>query len=64
LQMHLCNFSMALPAHLGPWPQFHNQFSQTVGLLGWVISSSKGRYLHTGQHKHIINAYTHQTSMP
>jgi hypothetical protein len=39
-------------------------FSQTVGLLGRVISSSKGRYLNTGQHKHIINAYTHQPSMP
>jgi hypothetical protein len=26
--------------------------SQTVGLLGWVISSSQGLYLNTGQHKH------------
>jgi hypothetical protein len=39
-------------------------FTQTVGLLGRVISPSQGRYLHTGQHKHRINAYTHQTSMP
>jgi hypothetical protein len=36
---------------------------QTVGLLGRVISSSKGLYLNTGQHKHRINTYTHQTSM-
>jgi hypothetical protein len=27
-------------------------FTQTVGLLGRVISTSQGRYLHTGQHKH------------
>jgi hypothetical protein len=33
-------FSMALPAHSGPWPliQFRNHFSQTTGLLGRVIS--------------------------
>jgi hypothetical protein len=35
-----------------------------VGLLGRVISSSQGLYLNTGQHKHRINTYTHQTSMP
>jgi hypothetical protein len=29
-----------------------------------VISPSQGRNLHTGQHKHRINAYTHQISMP
>jgi hypothetical protein len=33
-------------------------FTQTVGLLGWVISPSQGRYLHTRQHKHRINAHT------
>jgi hypothetical protein len=32
--------------------------SQTVGLLGRVISSSQGLYLNTGQHKHRINAQT------
>jgi hypothetical protein len=32
-------------------------FTQTVGLLGRVISPSQGRYLHTGQHKHRINAH-------
>jgi hypothetical protein len=36
---------------------------QTVGLLGRVISSSLGLYLNTGQHKHRISTYTHQTSM-
>jgi hypothetical protein len=33
-------------------------FTQTVGLLGRAISPSQGRYLHTGQHKHRINAHT------
>jgi hypothetical protein len=33
-------------------------FKQTVGLLGRVISTSQGRYLHIGQHKHRINAHT------
>jgi hypothetical protein len=33
-------------------------FTQTVGLLGGVSSPSQGRYLHTGQHKHRINAHT------
>jgi hypothetical protein len=56
---------MALPANSGPWSliQFSNHFSQTVGLLGRVICPPQGRYLHT-EHKHRINAYTHQTSMP
>jgi hypothetical protein len=51
---------MDLQAHLGPRPiiQFRNHFSQTVGLLGRVISPPQGRYLHSGQHKHRINAYT------
>jgi hypothetical protein len=51
---------MALPGHSRPRPliQFRNHFSQTVGLLGRVISPSQGRYRHTGQHKHRINAYT------
>jgi hypothetical protein len=33
-------------------------FTQTVRLLGCGISSSQGRYLHTGQHKHRIKAHT------
>jgi hypothetical protein len=59
-------FSMALPAHSGPRPliQFRNHFSETVGLLGRVISPSQGLYLNSEQHKHRINAYTQQTSMP
>jgi Na+-transporting methylmalonyl-CoA/oxaloacetate decarboxylase gamma subunit len=37
---------------------------QAVGFLGRVISSSQGLYLNTGHHKHRINTYTYQTSMP
>jgi hypothetical protein len=51
---------------LGPGLIFHFRdlfFTQTVGLLGRVISPSQGLYLYTGQHKHRINAQT-QTSMP
>jgi hypothetical protein len=51
---------MALRPFVGPWPllQFRNIFFlQTVGLFGRVISPSQGRYLHTGQHKHKINAH-------
>jgi hypothetical protein len=33
-------------------------FTQTVGLLGWVTSPSQRPYLHKGQHRHRINAYT------
>jgi hypothetical protein len=33
-------------------------FTQSVGLLGRMISPSQGRYLHTGQHEHRINAHT------
>jgi hypothetical protein len=57
---------MAVPTHSGPRPliQFRNHFSQMVGFLGRVISPLQGRWLHTGQHKHRINAYTQQTSMP
>jgi hypothetical protein len=32
-------------------------YTQSVGLLGWGISPSKGRYLHTEQHRHRINAH-------
>jgi hypothetical protein len=32
-------------------------YIQTVGPLGRVISTSQDRCLHTGQHKHKINAY-------
>jgi hypothetical protein len=52
---------MDLPAHSRPRSliQFRNHFSQTVWLLGRVISPLQGRYLNTGQHKHRINARTH-----
>jgi hypothetical protein len=57
--------TMALPAHSGPGLLFSSViiFKQTVGLLGRLISPSQGRYLHIGQHKHKINAYTHQIFM-
>jgi hypothetical protein len=44
---------------VGPWPlfQFLNP-TQSVELLGRGISPSQGRYLHTEQHKHRINAHT------
>jgi hypothetical protein len=50
----------------GPWPiiKFRNNFSHTLGILGHVISPSKGSYLTTEQHEHRINACTHQTAMP
>jgi hypothetical protein len=57
-------FQMAL-SPCGPWLIFGLlMYSQSVGLLGRVISSSQGLYLNTGQHNHRINTYTHQTSMP
>jgi hypothetical protein len=33
-------------------------FTQTVRLLGHVISPSQGRYLYKGQHKHTLNAHS------
>jgi hypothetical protein len=33
-------------------------FTQTVELLGRLISPSQGSYLHRVQHKHRINAHT------
>jgi hypothetical protein len=39
-------------------------YRQSIVFLGRVISSSQGLYLNTGQHKHRINAYIYQTSMP
>jgi hypothetical protein len=37
---------------------------QTVGLFRRVVSPWLGLYLNTGQHKHRINTFTHQTSVP
>jgi hypothetical protein len=48
---------------LSSMSEWVNNFLQTVGLLGRVISPSQGRYLNKGQHKQRINAYTQQTSM-
>jgi hypothetical protein len=49
---------------LVPWPLIFSFIIilQAVGLLGWVISSSQGRYLNTEQQKHRINTYTHALS--
>jgi hypothetical protein len=49
----------------GPWTLFSFLiYSQSVGFLGRVLSPLQGHYLNTGQHKHRINTYTHQRSMP
>jgi hypothetical protein len=57
--LHSFHFKASAPL-LGPglFFSFVIIFTQTVGLLGRVISPSQGRYLHTGQHKHRINAHT------
>jgi hypothetical protein len=34
-------------------------YTQSVGPLGRGFGPSQGRYLHTGQHKHRINAHRH-----
>jgi hypothetical protein len=52
------NGSMALLLGPGLFFSFVIFFTQTVGLLGRVVSPSQGRYLYTGQHKHRINAET------
>jgi hypothetical protein len=68
VSMNKIHFLLALqPPPLGPWHLIFFRFMiilQTVGLLGRVISSSQDLYLTTGQHKHRINTYTCQTSMP
>jgi hypothetical protein len=49
---------IALQPFVGPWQLFHFlDRIQSVGLLGRGISPSHGRYLHTEQHKHGINAH-------
>jgi hypothetical protein len=35
-----------------------SSYIESVGLPGWAMSPSLGRYLHTEQHKHRINAHT------
>jgi hypothetical protein len=57
--IHNCIYlPMALQPFLGPWPLL----TPSVGLLGRGISPSEGRFLHTGQHKHRINAVVHTSS--
>jgi hypothetical protein len=41
----------------------HVNLRQSVGLLGWVISSSQGLYLYTDTEKR-THIHKHQTSMP
>jgi hypothetical protein len=48
------SLSWALVAFSVSW-----SLTQPVGLLGWGISLSQSRYLHTKQHKHRINAHRH-----
>jgi hypothetical protein len=43
----------------GPCSLFQFPNLYTVGLLGRVFGPSEGRYLHTEQHKHKINAHRH-----
>jgi hypothetical protein len=38
-------------------------YAQSVGLLGRGMSPSQGPYLHTGQHKHRMNAHRHKNIM-
>jgi hypothetical protein len=38
---------------------FSASWAPTQSLLGWGISPSQGHYIHTGQHRHRINARRH-----
>jgi hypothetical protein len=58
--IHLWLYSLLLD--LGLFFSFLIFFTQSVGLLGGLISPSQGRYLHTGQHKHRINEDIHASS--
>jgi hypothetical protein len=64
--LHLFFIFTGSTAPLGPGFCFLSFMAilQTVGLLRRAISSSQGLYLNTGQHKHRINTYTHQTFIP
>jgi hypothetical protein len=54
---------MALNPFFGPWPLFSVLiYTQSVGLFGWGISPSQGRYLHAEQHTYRINADIHAFS--
>jgi hypothetical protein len=53
--------SMILQPFVGPWLpfQFLDLFTLSIGLFERGNSPSQGSYLHTGQHKHRINAHSH-----
>jgi hypothetical protein len=56
----LCYLSMVLQPFFGPWLLFSFLILYKVGRTPWTgISPSQGRYLHTEQHKHRINAHRH-----
>jgi hypothetical protein len=51
-------FFFGLYSPCGPWPIFSLLiYSQSVGLLGWVISSSQGLYLNTEKHIYTPNIH-------
>jgi hypothetical protein len=52
------NQSIIILLYLGRFFSFLSH-TQSVGLLGCVVNPSQGRYLHTEQHKHRINAHKH-----
>jgi hypothetical protein len=53
--------SMAQQPFVNPWPllQFRNLFTRMLRLTERGTSPTQGRYLHTEQHKHRINAHRH-----
>jgi hypothetical protein len=51
---------MALQPFVAPWPFFSFLIFYRVGRTPWTEDQlSQGRYLHTEQHKHRINAHRH-----
>jgi hypothetical protein len=58
LNMDLSNSFCWLYSPWGPGLFSVSIYSQSVGLLGQVISWSQGLYLDTGQNKHNITTYT------
>jgi hypothetical protein len=63
--LHLYFFTVSTaPFGPGLWFFSFMIILQTLGLLGQSISLSQGLCLNRGRHKQILNAYTHQTSMP
>jgi hypothetical protein len=57
--MKYIHSSIALEPFVGPWLLFQFLNLYTVGRTPWTgISPSQGRYLHTGQYNHRINAHT------